>query len=154
MRGLMGTLCFSTSSLTCLGRQRDLTESGNCHQVPPASPSSSQSPPWSVVLQEVPRPGSGTGTRARAVLAFRVSLHHSLHNFPFFSPHPRCSPPVAICSLHILREVFAAGESGQRGFPLDLNSLEMLHPVWKRTSGFVPSHGGEQQGILSHHLCS
>lgn len=146
-RGLMGTLYCSSSTLTCPARHRDRTLGAW-----------KSSPGASHISQLLPEPTLERGPAARdrhpSTGSFsKASLHRSLQNIAFFSPHPQCSPPIVVCCLHALREAFAAGESGQRGFPLGLNSLEMLHPVWKRTSGFVPCHGGEQQGILSHHLC-
>lgn len=105
-----------------------------CHQRVPAPP------------RALLGPAGAASTQTRAVLAEHPCTT-ACKTFHFSPLTP--SAPLWLCSV-----AFAAGESGQRGFLLDLNGLEMLHPVWKRTSGFVPSHGGEQQGILSHHLCS
>lgn len=131
----MGTL-YSSTPHSSHGRHPvwGLEIPSRCHQRVPAPP------------RALLGPAGAASTQTRAVLAEHPCTT-ACKTFHFSPLTP--SAPLWLCSV-----AFAAGESGQRGFLLDLNGLEMLHPVWKRTSGFVPSHGGEQQGILSHHLCS
>lgn len=152
--GSMGTLCSSASTLTCLGRHRDHTHGvrreilTRCHPRLPAPPRALLGV-WSCWRCPIL---AGDRHPAQAVLA-EPPCTTVCKTFHFSLLSPSAPLPFEVRCLYTLREAFAAGESGQRGFPLDLNSLEMLHPVWKRTSGFVPCHGGEQQGIVSHHLC-
>lgn len=117
--GLMGTLYFSSCTITCLSRAsrpHSLSSEilASCNPLLPAPPKTHMLPctrlfPGAWCCR--PCPSLAWGRHQRADSSVRASLHRSLPNISFFSPHNQYSPLVVVYCLHTLREAFAGGES-------------------------------------------
>lgn len=157
--GLMGKSYFSTSTITASSGHRGHTsEPRHSHRLRPSTPGPGspraavhQPFPWSLILQQLPCPGVGQAPE-HGQLCQSLLAPQPVKDFFFLSSwwvfFAGCGllltyPQKGICRRRVR----------VRGFPLDLHALEMVCPIWKRTSVCLPWHGDKQQETLLHHSC-
>lgn len=110
--GLIDTICFSTSTTTCLDRasrargvSSEVLTSCRAPLQPLQNPSRCRAPGFALEPDPAgPAPAWAQGQNQSISGSVRAPRHRSLPHFSFFSLQDQHSPPVVVCCSQTLRE--------------------------------------------------